>query len=96
MRATGSSSATASWPTRQAPVDGVDLLIRTTRGALPGLLAGQTAGTAVEGDTSVLARLVSLLEAPHPDFAIVTPWAASRADRRGPVAGAPSDLDQSG
>jgi alkyl sulfatase BDS1-like metallo-beta-lactamase superfamily hydrolase len=58
---------------RQAPVDGVDLAIRTTRSALPGLLAGQTAGMTLEGDTSVLARLTELLEAPDPDFAIVTP-----------------------
>jgi alkyl sulfatase BDS1-like metallo-beta-lactamase superfamily hydrolase len=58
---------------RQAPVDGVDLAIRTTRAALPGLLAGQVTGMTLEGDTSVLARLTGLLEAPDPDFAIVTP-----------------------
>ncbi|MEI8333066.1 MAG: alkyl sulfatase dimerization domain-containing protein [Chloroflexota bacterium] len=58
---------------REAPVDGVDLTIRTTRAALPGLLAGQTAGMALEGDPAVLARLAAVLEAPDPGFAIVTP-----------------------
>jgi alkyl sulfatase BDS1-like metallo-beta-lactamase superfamily hydrolase len=57
----------------QTPVDGVDLAIRTTRAALPGLLAGQTAGMTLDGDASVLARLTSLLDAPDPAFAIVTP-----------------------
>ena len=57
----------------EAPVDGADLVIRTTRAALPGLLAGQTAGMALEGDVSVLARLTAVLEAPDPGFAIVTP-----------------------
>ena len=58
---------------REAPVNGVDLTIRTTRAALPGLLAGQTAGMALEGDPAVLARLAAVLEAPDPGFAIVTP-----------------------
>ena len=58
---------------REGSVEGVDLLIRTTRAALPGLLAGQTAGMSMEGDTGVLARLVAVLDAPDPDFAIVTP-----------------------
>ena len=58
---------------RAAPIDGVDLTITTTRAALPGLLAGQTSGMAMNGDTGVLGRLVALLEAPDPDFAIVTP-----------------------
>ena len=58
---------------REAPVDGVDLTITTTRAALPGLLVGQTAAMSMAGDTTVLGRLVSLLEAPDPDFAIVTP-----------------------
>jgi alkyl sulfatase BDS1-like metallo-beta-lactamase superfamily hydrolase len=52
----------------QTPVDGVDLAIRTTRAALPGLLAGQTAGMTLDGDASVLARLTSLLDAPDPAF----------------------------
>lgn len=56
-----------------APVDGADLVLRTTRVALPGLLGGSTDGIAFEGDTSVLARLVAVLEEPDPDFAIVTP-----------------------
>ncbi len=58
---------------REAPVDGVDLVIRTTRTALPGLLAGQTAGMTLEGDPGVLARLAAVLETPDPGFAIVTP-----------------------
>ncbi len=58
---------------REGSVESVDLLIRTTRAALPGLLAGQTAGMSMEGDTGVLARLVAVLDAPDPDFAIVTP-----------------------
>jgi alkyl sulfatase BDS1-like metallo-beta-lactamase superfamily hydrolase len=57
----------------RAPVDGADLVIGTTRAALPGLLAGQTAGMTMEGDVSVLARLTAVLEAPDPGFAIVTP-----------------------
>ena len=47
--------------------------VRTTRAALPGLLAGSTDGIAIEGDAPVLARLMAVLEAPDPDFAIVTP-----------------------
>jgi len=56
-----------------APVEGADLVIRTPAAALPGLLAGQTAGMSIEGDLSALARLTAVLEAPDPDFAIVTP-----------------------
>ncbi len=58
---------------REASVDGADVTIRTTGSALPGLLAGSTEGAAIEGDASVLARLMAVLEAPDPDFAIVTP-----------------------
>jgi alkyl sulfatase BDS1-like metallo-beta-lactamase superfamily hydrolase len=58
---------------RQGSVEGVDLAITTTRAALPGLLVGQVAGMTMEGDTGVLARLVAVLDAPDPDFAIVTP-----------------------
>jgi hypothetical protein len=58
---------------REAPVDGVDLAIRTTRAALSGLLVGQTSGMTMEGDPGVLARLAAVLEAPDPGFAIVTP-----------------------
>ena len=58
---------------REAPVDGVDATIRTTRAALPGLLAGSSTGITLEGDATVLARLMAVLEAPDPDFAIVTP-----------------------
>lgn len=58
---------------REAPVDGVDLTVRTTRSALPGLLLGATDGMQLEGDTAALGRLMAVLEAPDPDFAIVTP-----------------------
>jgi alkyl sulfatase BDS1-like metallo-beta-lactamase superfamily hydrolase len=58
---------------REGPLAGVDLVIRTTRVALPGLLAGQTAGMTMEGDAGVLGRLAAVLEAPDPDFAIVMP-----------------------
>jgi hypothetical protein len=34
---------------------------------------GQTAGETMKGDAGVLARLAAVLEAPDPDFAIVTP-----------------------
>ena len=39
----------------------------------PGLLAGSLEGATIEGDRSVLERLMGVLEAPDPDFAIVTP-----------------------
>ncbi len=58
---------------RQASVDGADVVVRTTRAALPLLLAGRTEGAAIDGDAAVLARLMGLLEAPDPGFAIVTP-----------------------
>ena len=56
-----------------APVDGAALIIRTSRAALPGLLAGQMGGITLEGDQSVLGQLLSVLQNPDPDFAIVTP-----------------------
>jgi alkyl sulfatase BDS1-like metallo-beta-lactamase superfamily hydrolase len=58
---------------REAPATGTDVIVRTTRAALPGLLAGHTDGVSLEGDAAVLGRLMALLEAPDPDFAIVTP-----------------------
>ncbi len=58
---------------REAPVEGVGLRVRTTRAALPGLLVGGTQGIALEGDATILARLLAVLEAPDPGFAIVTP-----------------------
>jgi alkyl sulfatase BDS1-like metallo-beta-lactamase superfamily hydrolase len=56
-----------------APVEDAQVVVRTTRSALPGLLAGRTDGVEIEGDAAVLGRLMQLLEAPDPDFAIVTP-----------------------
>ena len=58
---------------RQAATDGADVVVRTTRAALPLLLAGRTDGAAIDGDAGVLLRLTSLLEAPDPGFEIVTP-----------------------
>ncbi len=58
---------------REAPVDGADVTITTTRAALPGLLVGRTEGMGVEGDPNVLRRLAAVLDTPDPDFAIVTP-----------------------
>jgi alkyl sulfatase BDS1-like metallo-beta-lactamase superfamily hydrolase len=58
---------------REAPVDDVALVIRASREALPGLLMGSTQGITLEGDATVLARLLAVLEAPDPDFTIVTP-----------------------
>jgi alkyl sulfatase BDS1-like metallo-beta-lactamase superfamily hydrolase len=58
---------------RPAATDGADVIVRTTRAALPLLLAGRTDGAAIDGDAGVLTRLVGVLEAPDPDFAIVTP-----------------------
>ena len=58
---------------RAAPTDGVDLTIRATRATLPGLLVGATDGLELEGDGAVVARLIAVLDAPDPDFAIVTP-----------------------
>ncbi len=58
---------------RVAPVDGADLVLRTPRSGLPGLLAGSTDGMTMEGDSGVLGRLIAVLEAPDPSFSIVTP-----------------------
>lgn len=62
------------------PVAQPDVTLRMPRAALPGLLAGQVGvealgalGIGVEGDAAALARLVAALDAPDPDFAIVTP-----------------------
>jgi alkyl sulfatase BDS1-like metallo-beta-lactamase superfamily hydrolase len=58
---------------RAAPADGADVVLRLPRAALVGLLAGQLDGVSVEGDPTVLGRLMTVLDAPDPDFAIVTP-----------------------
>jgi alkyl sulfatase BDS1-like metallo-beta-lactamase superfamily hydrolase len=58
---------------RSAATDGADLVLRTTRAALPGLLMGSTDGVTLDGDPTVLGRLMAVLDAPDPDFAIVTP-----------------------
>jgi alkyl sulfatase BDS1-like metallo-beta-lactamase superfamily hydrolase len=58
---------------RAAPADGADLVIRTARAAIPGLLAGSLEGASLQGDQSVLERLINVLETPDPGFAIVTP-----------------------
>jgi alkyl sulfatase BDS1-like metallo-beta-lactamase superfamily hydrolase len=58
---------------RPAAGEGADLVLRAPRAALVGLLAGSTDGMEIEGDPGVLVRLAAVLEAPDPDFAIVTP-----------------------
>ncbi len=62
-----------------AASDAADLTLSATRAALPALAAGPLtaaalaeAGIEVSGDDSVLSRLAAVLEAPDPDFAIVT------------------------
>ena len=58
---------------RRAATDGTDVVVRTTRAALPLLLAGSTEAATIDGDAGVLLRLMGVLEAPDPDFPIVTP-----------------------
>jgi alkyl sulfatase BDS1-like metallo-beta-lactamase superfamily hydrolase len=58
---------------RAAPVAGADLVLRLPKAGLAGLLAGKTDGMTTEGDAGVLGRLMAVLEAPDPAFAIVTP-----------------------
>jgi alkyl sulfatase BDS1-like metallo-beta-lactamase superfamily hydrolase len=58
---------------RAASADGADLVLRLPKVALVGLLAGKTDGMETAGDTGVLERLLGVLEAPDPDFDIVTP-----------------------
>jgi alkyl sulfatase BDS1-like metallo-beta-lactamase superfamily hydrolase len=70
---------------RHDPHDGnavapADATFRLPRAALPLLAATEVAdqvladaGVTLEGDPKVLARLTAVLEAPDPDFAIVTP-----------------------
>ncbi len=58
---------------RAAPASGADLVLRLPRGRLVGLLAGQMEGVELEGDQTALGRLLAVLDAPDPDFAIVTP-----------------------
>ena len=57
----------------EAPVDGADLVLRLPQSGLIGLLAGSTEGMQIEGDPSVLGRLVAALEEPDTDFEIVRP-----------------------
>lgn len=56
-----------------ADVVGADLVLHLPKAALVRLLAGSTEGMKVEGDTGVLKRLMAVLEAPDPNFNIVTP-----------------------
>jgi alkyl sulfatase BDS1-like metallo-beta-lactamase superfamily hydrolase len=51
-----------------------DVTFTLTRPQLVGLLAaGETGGVKIDGDASVLGRLIGLTDSPDPDFAIVTP-----------------------
>jgi alkyl sulfatase BDS1-like metallo-beta-lactamase superfamily hydrolase len=58
---------------REAPAEGADVVLRLPAAALVGLLAGRTEGVAIEGDATVLGRLMAVLDEPDPGFAIVTP-----------------------
>lgn len=56
------------------PSDDADLTLTLTKRDLPGVLGGGALdGVGQSGDSSVLRRLLGLLDAPDPDFAIVTP-----------------------
>ena len=57
-----------------------DLTLRMPKAALPAMVAGPLApealddfGISYEGDLGAIARVVAALDAPDPDFAIVTP-----------------------
>ncbi|GAA3700364.1 alkyl sulfatase dimerization domain-containing protein [Nonomuraea antimicrobica] len=53
--------------------ESADLTLRLTKAQLVGLLAGKgVEGVEREGDTTVLRRLVAVLDRPVPDFAVVT------------------------
>jgi alkyl sulfatase BDS1-like metallo-beta-lactamase superfamily hydrolase len=58
---------------RATSTTGADVVLRTTRAALPGLLLGRMDGVELEGDPGALRRLLAVLDAPDPEFAIVTP-----------------------
>lgn len=60
--------------------ESADLVLRLPMGVLLGIVAGAVdptdlaaAGVEIEGDAEVLTRLLSVLDDPDPDFAIVTP-----------------------
>jgi alkyl sulfatase BDS1-like metallo-beta-lactamase superfamily hydrolase len=56
-----------------AAVEGADVVLRLPAAELVGVLAGKTDGVAIEGDATVLGRLMAVLDEPDPGFAIVTP-----------------------
>jgi linear primary-alkylsulfatase len=58
---------------RGADTEGADVVLRLPKAGLVGLLAGTLDGIQADGDSTVLGRLMAVLEAPDPDFAIVTP-----------------------
>jgi alkyl sulfatase BDS1-like metallo-beta-lactamase superfamily hydrolase len=65
--------------TQEAQPNAADATVTSSRAALPILLLGpldaaklSEAGITVSGDAGVLSRLAAVLEAPDPDFAIVT------------------------
>ena len=60
--------------------ESADLVLRLPMGVMLGIVAGAVdptdlgaAGVEIEGDAEVLTRLLSVLDDPDPDFAIVTP-----------------------
>jgi alkyl sulfatase BDS1-like metallo-beta-lactamase superfamily hydrolase len=59
--------------TRKAGPRPAGVTLRLPVAALPALAAGRHEGITIEGDQAVLGRLMSALDAPDPNFAIVTP-----------------------
>ncbi|MFL9682939.1 alkyl/aryl-sulfatase [Streptomyces sp. KL110A] len=63
-----------TWTSDDRPAPDAALTLTMTRPQLLRLLAGQgTAGITMDGDRTVLSRLLGVLDTPEPDFPIVTP-----------------------
>ena len=58
---------------RESTVEGADVVLRLPAAGLTSLLAGKLDGISIEGDQSVIGRLMAVLDEPDPEFAIVTP-----------------------
>ncbi|GAB3720465.1 alkyl sulfatase dimerization domain-containing protein [Nocardiopsis nanhaiensis] len=69
-----SNGAFVHWPTGESGGGGADLTFTLTKPQLLGLIAnGSADGLDHSGDPGVLGRLLSVLDDPDPNFAIVTP-----------------------
>jgi alkyl sulfatase BDS1-like metallo-beta-lactamase superfamily hydrolase len=67
-----SNGALVHWPDPDG--EAVDLTLTLTRPQLRGLLeGGGLEGVQTDGDPAVLRRLLTVLDRPDPEFAIVTP-----------------------